>query len=99
MRVKALVDFGGQYAMLKGSECDLPEDPVTRVLIEEGYLVKIEEPQETAPEEEAEKTESPKPDLSELTKNELLKMCAEKGITPDKKAKKEDLIAALEAQE
>ena len=86
--------------MSKGSECDLPEDPVTKVLLEEGFIAKVEEVKKAAPAKEVvEETEDVKPDLSELTKNELRKMCAEKGITPEKKAKKEDLITALEAQE
>ena len=43
MKVKALVDFGGQYAMLKGSEADIPDNVVTRGLIDGGFIREIVE--------------------------------------------------------
>lgn len=92
MKVKAVVDFGGQYAMLKGETAELPDNPVTEGLINGGFIKKIEAPA-TAP---AEKPTEDKIELDELTKADLLKLCEEKGIEADKKAKKEDLIKALE---
>lgn len=98
MRVKAVVDFGGQYAMSKGKEADLPKNPVTKALIEGGFIQRVQEVEKPAePEVPAEKPA--KPDLQKLRKEDLLKICEEKGIEADKKAKKEDLIAAIEAQE
>lgn len=43
MKVNALVDFGGQYAMLKGAEAELPENPVTRGLIAGGFIKEVKE--------------------------------------------------------
>ena len=42
MKVKALVDFGGQYAMFKGTEAELPDNPVTEGLIRGGFIEKVE---------------------------------------------------------
>ena len=104
MRVKAKVSFGGQYAMYKDAEADLPDNPVTRALIDNGFIEEIAEPEKAEAPAEAEKpaeveapAEKPEVTLSGLTKAELLKMCEEKGIEVDKKARKEDLIKALEA--
>lgn len=85
MKVKARVDFGGQYAMLKGTEADIPDNPVTRGLITGGFI------------EEVAESETPK--LDKLKKDELLKLCEERGLKVDEKAKKEDLIKALEDAE
>ena len=38
MKVRAMVTFGGQYGMTKGQTDDLPENAVTQLLIQEGYL-------------------------------------------------------------
>lgn len=43
MKVKALVDFGGQYAMLKGTEAELPDNPVTQGLIKGGFIEDVTE--------------------------------------------------------
>lgn len=85
MKVKALTDFGGQYAMYKGNEADLPDNPVTRGLIAGGFIAEVTEPE--------------KQDLSKLKKEELIKVLEEKGIEYDEKAKKEDLIKLLEGDE
>ncbi len=96
MRVVAVVDFGGQYAMRKGTEADLPDDPVTRCLIADGF---IREAGKEAPKPKKEKPakEEPKQDLHQLKVAELIEMCKEKGVAVKGKAKKEDLIKALEA--
>lgn len=57
MKVKALVDFGGQYAMLKGTEAELPDNPVTQGLIKGGF---IEEVTEEKPKAKAKKKSEPK---------------------------------------
>lgn len=98
MKVKANVSFGGQYAMYKNDEADLPDNPVTRALIDNGFISAVAEPEEAeAPAKAEEPAEEPEVTLSSLTKAELQKMCEEKGIEVDKKAKKEDLIEALES--
>ena len=97
MKVKALVDFGGQYAMQKGTETDLPDNPVTRSLILGGFIMEVEAPAPAVEEPVKDEEESSEVLLSGLSKSELMKMCKEKGVKVDKKAKKEDLIAALEA--
>ena len=105
--------------MYKGTEADLPDNPVSRALIEGGFIEEVteavkepepeapaepekdaEEPEAPAePEKDAEEPEATQPDLHRLRKDDLLKMCEEKGIEVDKKATKEDLIKAIEAQE
>ena len=105
MRVKAKRSFGGQYAMYENAVCDLPDNVVTRALIEEGYLEETAE--EVLPEPEAsrgpESDEKPeaatKVNLRGLRKEDLLQICEEKGIKADKKATKDELIAAIEGQE
>lgn len=98
MRVKAKVSFGGQYAMYKDAEADLPDNPVTRALIDNGLIAEIAEPEQAAePVKAEEPAEEPEVVLSDLTKAELMKMCEEKGVEVDKKARKEELIKALEA--
>lgn len=102
MRVVAVVDFGGQYAMRKGAEADLPDDPVTRCLVADGFLREVKE---KAPKPKNEKPagienpaeEEPGQDLHQLKVAELIEMCKEKGVAVKGKAKKEDLIKALEA--
>ena len=42
MLVKALIDFGGQYAMHKGDVGELPDNAVTNNLVEEGYIVVVD---------------------------------------------------------
>lgn len=39
MLIKALIDFGGQYAMREGDVAELPENAVTSQLIDDGYIV------------------------------------------------------------
>ena len=85
MKVRALTDFGGQYAMYKGNEADLPDNPVTKGLIAGGFIAEMTEPE--------------KQGLSKLKKEELIKMLKDKGIEYDEKAKKEDLIKLLEGDE
>ena len=108
MRVKAKLNFGGQYAMRKGEVCELEDNPVTRALIEQGFLAVDAEPEPAPAEKPKEKDdqplqeaepETPEINLHGLRKEDLLKICEDKGIKVGKKAKKEDLIAALEAQE
>lgn len=41
MLAKALIDFGGQYAMHEGDVGELPDNTVTNNLIEEGYVVVV----------------------------------------------------------
>lgn len=105
MRVKANVSFGGQYAMRKNEICDLPDNPVTRALINEGFITEAPEP-EPKPEPEPEPELEPKPEpekpetnLHRLRRDDLVKICEEKGIEVSKKATKEELIAAIELQE
>lgn len=85
MKVRALTDFGGQYAMYKGNEADLPDNPVVKGLIAGGFIAEVTEPE--------------KQDLSKFKKEKLIKMLEEKGIEYDEKAKKEDLIKLLEGDE
>ena len=106
MRVKAKVSFGGQYAMYKGTEADLPDNPVSRALVKGGFIEEVTEPAAepepavpAEPEKDAEEPEATEPDLHRLRKDDLLKICEERGIEVDKKATKEDLIKAIEAQE
>ena len=99
MRVKANVSFGGQYAMRKNEICDLPDNPVTRALIDEGFITEAPEPEpEPKPEPEPE-SEKPETNLHRLRRDDLVKICEEKGIKVSKKATKEELIAAIELQE
>lgn len=101
MRVKANVSFGGQYAMRKNEICDLPDNPVTRALIDEGFITEAPEPEpepEPKPEPEPE-PEKPETNLHRLRRDDLVKICEEKGIKVSKKATKEELIAAIELQE
>lgn len=63
MKVKALVDFGGQYAMIKGSEADIPDNAVTRGLIDGGFIREIVE--EPAKEAAKEVTEEPAKEATE----------------------------------
>ena len=97
MKVRANMDFGGQYAMIKGTVADLPDDQVIRCLIAEGYIAEVEEekPKAKAPEQVEE--EPAKQDLHDLKVADLVEMCKEKGVVVKGKAKKEDLIKALEA--
>jgi len=109
MRVKANVSFGGQYAMRKNEICDLPDNPVTRALIDEGFITEAPEPEpEPKPEPEPEpepkpepepESEKPETNLHRLRRDDLVKICEEKGIKVSKKATKEELIAAIELQE
>ena len=101
MRVKANVSFGGQYAMRKNEICDLPDNPVTRALIDEGFITEAPEPKpEPKPEPEPEpEPEKPETNLHRLRRDDLVKICEEKGINFSKKATKEELIAAIELQE
>ena len=106
MRVKAKVSFGGQYAMRKDEVCDLPDNPVTRALIEGGFIAEAPEPKkqkkpaepEAEPEEAKAEPEKQEVNLYRLRKEDLLKLCKEKGIKVGKKATNEELIKALEAQ-
>lgn len=42
MLAKALIDFGGQYAMHEGTVVELPDNAVTNNLVEEGYIVVVD---------------------------------------------------------
>ena len=105
MRVKAKRSFGGQYAMYENDVCDLPDNVVTRALNEEGYLEETAE--EVLPEPEAsreseadqEPEDAVEVNLRGLRKEDLLRICEENGIKTDKKATKDELIAAIEGQE
>ena len=109
MKVKALTDFGGQYAMFKGDVADLPESPVTDILIEKGYVKPVasdgqKQAETNVPEESAELTgtehnpEEPEAvitDLEKLTKEELISFAEERKIEIDRKAKKADMIEQI----
>ena len=118
MKVKALTDFGGQYAMFKGSEAELPDNPVTKGLVKGGFIKVVgDEPEKPEKgekgkkdtdgheedsedsEEKSDASEEQEIDLHKLTNPELYDLRKEKGISVKAKAKKKDLIAALEAQE
>lgn len=109
MLVKALIDFGGQYAMFKGDVADLPESPVTDTLVESGYVEPVasdeprpeetdvtEEPAElTGAEHNPEEPEAVITDLEKLTKEELISFAEERKIEIDRKAKKADMIEQI----
>lgn len=105
MLVKALVTFGGQYAMYRDEIADVPVGPVADVLIANGYIVPVadtapaeeaEAPIEVQDEEFVEKTEEKVlVDLERMTKAELLDFAEKNGIEVNTKAKKADLTEQI----
>ena len=106
MLVKALVTFGGQYAMHKDEVADVPVGQVTDVLIANGYIMPVadttapaeepEAPEEVQAEEPTEETEEKVlVDLEGMTKAELLNFAEENGIEVNTKAKKADLTEQI----
>lgn len=96
MIVKAKTDFGGQYAMYKDDVAELPENAVTRGLILNGFIEEVEDKEIIAIENNEAIEDDGTLDLHKLSKDELLEMCEEMNIDVDKKAKKVDLVAAIE---
>ena len=80
MKVEAVVTYGGQYAMAKGQQDDLPDNAVTRQLIKEGYLAVLEE----------------SVDVADLTKAQLLDLCKQMGIEANDKMTKAQIVEAIE---
>lgn len=96
MIVKARTDFGGQYAMYKNDVAELPENAVTRGLILNGFIEEVEDKEIITIENNETIEDDGTLDLHKLSKEELLEMCEKMELDVDKKAKKADLITAIE---